>query len=227
MSDADVEALMERVPTVFRTVSREAGYDPGSVNKVVTKFRDAGRRSPPTSAFSRIGPGRPQSAADGNRANRWELPSDHKYFAEKRVAQLVEIRYFLQALSLRGAPPLKYDRATSAFIWLLGHELRPGAYLDPIMVREIDFSAFLNDPKTLTSGHLVPLARGGYHEPNNTYLMLSRSNILQNDLTFSEFLALIDDILIRQADFGILPSPEEVPTHGFLEGTTGDVVESD
>jgi hypothetical protein len=227
MSDTDVDALMERVPVVFRTASREAGFSTASITKIVTKFRDAGRRSPPTSAFSSIGPGRPQSAADGNRANRWELPSDHKYYADKRTAQLVEIKYFLQALSLRGAPSLNYDRATSAFVWLLGHDLRPGQYLDPIMIREIDFAEFLTNARTLTSGHFIPLARGGFHEPANTFLMLARSNTLQNDLTFDEFLALIDDILARQASLGIFPDPGEIPTHGFLESATGQVVEGD
>jgi hypothetical protein len=227
MSDTDVEALMERIPIVFRQCTIGAGYPARKVAAIVTKLRDAGRRSPPTVSFSSIGPGRPQNAADGNRANRWTLPSDHKYYATKRVAQLVEIRYYLQALSLSGAPHLNFDRSVNAFTWLLGHELRPGAYIDPIMLREIDFPAFAANPATLTSGHLIPLNRGGAHAPENTFLMLARSNTLQNDLTFAEFLALIDDILRRQAQLGNLPDPEEIPSHAFLESTPGRAVQSD
>lgn len=226
MSDSDVDALMERAPQVFRELLLAEGVSRSTITRVVTKFRDAGRRSPPTAVYSSIGPGRPQSAADGNRANRWELPSDHKYFAERRTAQLVEVKFYLQALSLRGAPEIEYDRAPSAFMWLLGHYWLPGEYLDPIMRRPIDFDAFMDNPRLLTSGHLFPLARGGYHEPSNAFLMLARSNTLQSDLTFDEFLALIDDILVRQAEIGILPNPDKLPGHAFLETLIGEIESS-
>lgn len=217
MSDLDVDALMERVPALFRQVSTAVGYPKRRVDAIVTKFRDSGRRSAPTQVFSSIGPGRPQNAADGNRANRWTLPSGHKYFASKRDAQLVEIKYFFQALSFEGAPSLADPSVCTAFIWLLGHEIAPNAYLDPIMRRELNFEAFVALPRVVTSGHFVPLARGGRHEPDNTFLMLDRSNTLQNDLKFDEFLALVDDILRRQAEIGILPDPDELPSDEFLE----------
>ncbi len=221
MSDLDVDAIMERVPNLFRAVVAAAGYPRRSVTAIVTKFRDSGRRSAPTALFSSIRPGRPQNAADGNRANRWTLPSDHKYYATKRNAQLVEIKYFLQALSFSDAPVLADASARSAFHWLLGHEVSPGAYLDPIMRRELNFAAFMAKPRSVTSGHFVPLARGGRHEPENTFLMLDRSNTLQNDLKFDEFLALVDDILRRQAEIGIFPDPHELPSDEFLELRTG------
>lgn len=226
MAEADVDALMERTPQLFRALLREAGAYPESrITAVITKFRDAGRRSPPTAVASSRGPGRAKDAADGNRANRWQLPSQHRYYTDKRSAQLVEIRYYLQLLSMLDAPPLRSSRATTAFVWLLGHELRPGEYKDPIMLRDISFTRFLERPRRVTSGHLIPLARGGRHEPDNTFLMLSRANSLQGDLTFDEFLALIDDILTRQADDGVLPDPRKVPAYELLEQAEGTLTE--
>lgn len=225
MTDADVDRLMELVPRLFRAVCRDAGYADDRIEAVVRKFRDAGRRSPPTATASSIGPGLPQNAADGNRANRWDLPSGHRYYAPKREAQLVEIRYYLQALSMLGAPALGSARAATAFVWLLGHELRPGAYKDPIMLRDISFQHFLERPARIQSGHYVPLARDGRHEPDNTYLMLARSNSLQSDLTFDEFLALIDDILARQEAAGVVADSRKVPSDQFLEEAKGTVAE--
>lgn len=218
MSDSDVDALMERMPRLFRSVvSPDVRFTKKQVDAIVTKFRDSGRRSAPTKTFSSIGPGRPQNAADGNRANRWQLPSDHRYFASKRDAQLVEIKYFLQALSFDNASEINSVEFRTAFYWLLDHEVAPGAYLDPIMRRSFDFAAFMSRPRIVTSGHFVPLARGGRHEASNTFLMLDRSNTLQNDLTFDEFLALIDDIVRRQAEIGILPDSNSIPADDFLE----------
>ena len=225
MTDGDVTLLMETIPGVFRGLAREAGYPDVRIRAVTTKLRDAGRRSPPTSVASSIGPGLPQNAADGNRANRWELPSGHRYYADKRDAELVEIRYYLQTLSMFDAPRLQDARAATAFVWLLGHELRPGEYKDPIMLRDIGFRQFLESPRRIQSGHYSPLARGGRHEPENTFLMLARSNSLQSDLTFDEFLALVDDILKRQADTGVFPDSSEMPPDQFLEEAQGTVAE--
>lgn len=223
MTDSDVDALMERIVPAFRGLCTRDQVQKTTANKVITKFRDAGRRSPPTAVFSSVVPGRPQNAADGNRANRWELPSDHKYYSTKRDSQLVEIKYYLQALSFLGAPLILHPDARTAFTWLLGHELTPGAYSDPIMLRTIDFGNFLSQPRLVTSGHLIPLDRGGYHEPRNTFLMLDRSNTLQNNLTFDEFLALISDILRRQSDIGVVPNSDYLPSNEFLEGAVGKV----
>lgn len=225
MTNADVDLLMERVPQLFRLRLREAAYPERRITAVMTKFRDAGRRTPPTAPASSIGPGLPQNAADGNRTNRWELPTDHRYYAPKREAQLVEIRFYLQALSMIGAPAIPHARAATAFLWLLGHELRPGEYKDPITLRNINFDAFVQNPKRVESGHYIPLARGGRHEPENTYLMLSRSNSLQSDLTFTEFLALIADIIARQDAVGVVADANKLPTHAFLEEAEGVVAE--
>ncbi|MCW2767948.1 MAG: hypothetical protein JWO11_3907 [Nocardioides sp.] len=225
MSDADVDLLMERISPMFRQLLTAQGFPTRKVQAVVTKFRDAGRRTPPLEATSSIVPGRPQSGADGNRTDRWLVPTGHRYYANKRDAQLVEIRYYLQALSMLGAPAVPSTRAATAFIWLLGHELKPGEYKDPIMLRDIGFGAFVELPRRVQSGHYVPLARGGRHEPENTFLMLARSNSLQSDLTFDEFLALVDDILARQAAAGIFPDGRELPAHALLEEASGIVAE--
>lgn len=223
MGDADVDALMERVPRLFRLICKEAGYDQKKIQAVITKFRDSGRRSPPRSAFSKKGPGRPKDGKDGNRANRWELQSDHKYYATKRDAQLVEIKYYLQALSFEEAPTVDHPGAAGAFTWLLGHELKSGEYNDPILLRTPNFKVFLQKPRLMTSGHLVPLARGGMHQPGNTYLMLDRANTMQNDLTFDEFMAVIDDILRRQGSESIFPDSKNLPSDQFLEGIASTV----
>lgn len=217
-ADGDVTAVMEVMPPFFRATVIGAGHTKPSVDKVVTKFRDAGRRTPPTKQFSSVGPGRPQNAADGNRTLRWLLPSGHKYFATKRDAELVEIRYYLQALSLDDAPRIEDSQIRNAFWWLLNHEVAPGEYRDPILLRPISFKEFLRNPGTMTSGHFIPLNRGGRHEPSNTFLMLARSNTMQNDLTFDEFLAVIADIQLRQAAIGNVADPSKMPTDQFLEG---------
>jgi hypothetical protein len=55
------------------------------------------------------------------------------------------------------------------------------------------------DARTIQSGHLHPLDRGGKHEPANAFLMLHRSNQLQGNLTVEELIALMDEIVKRHA----------------------------
>lgn len=221
MNDGEVTRLLETCIQTFRLVCKQASVPSRHISGVVAKFRDAGRRSPPTIVFSSVGPGRPQNAADGNRTNRWLLPGDHKFFATKRDAELVEIRFYLQTLSMSGSPLSGPQSLRTAFTWLLGHDLAPGAYVDPIMLIDIEFDEFIEDRRRVESGHYIPLARGGRHLYDNTFLMLKRSNAMQSDLTFDELLALIDDILRRQAALGVLPNAEHLPRHDLIERVPG------
>jgi hypothetical protein len=140
-------------------------------------------------------PGRPQDGQDGNRINRWLLPTDHKFYADEKTATLVEIRYFLQALSMHNAPPVVNSSALNTWRWLLEGPFGTGEYLDPVQLIPIDFQRFFAEPRIVTSGHLVPLDRGGRHEPHNTFLTLKTSNDLQGFLTLDELLNLLDRIL--------------------------------
>lgn len=215
MTDEDVYSLMEVLPKIFTIVCKRDGYNPTAIK---TKLRDAGRRSAPSAAFSKIIAGRPQNGNDGNRQSRWLLPSDDKQYATRRTASLVEIKYYLQVLSMDNAPEIESPDFQNAFHWLTSHRIAPGEYLDPIMVRKFDFAEFAKKPRLVHSGHLVPLARGGKHEPSNTFLMLGRSNTLQGDLTFEELLALIDNILsLQKSVYGVEPSAQNMPTEQFLD----------
>lgn len=195
----DVRSLIQLARSVFRHTALEAGIDKRVVTAILTKFCDAGRRSPPTSAFSSILPGRPQSGSDGNRTKRWLLDKQHKFYAEEIPATLVEVKYILEALSMDRAPRLATDEARDAFIWLIGHEVIPGAYRDPIQLIPISFADFCSDRKLIQSGHIYPLDRGGRHEPGNAFLMLARSNQLQGNNTVSEMISLMRSIADRHA----------------------------
>ncbi len=162
-----------------------------------TKFRDAGRRSPPWRPTSSRVPGRPQDGADGNRRNRWLFKPAHKFYADEITATLVEVRYYLQLLSMNNAPPLPEDSVQESFMWLVDHKVEPSTYLDPIQLIGIDLHEFLEDLRFVQSGHLVPLDRGGKHEPPNSFLMLARSNQLQGNLTLEELLNLMEQILVK------------------------------
>lgn len=165
------------------------------ITRISTKFRDAGRRSPPWRPASQIVPGRPQNGSDGNRQARWNFDPAHKFYASEVNATLVEVKYYLQTLSLEGAPAVSDNRIVGAFEWLLGHEISPGSYLDPIQLIQIKFNDFFSDARILQSGHLVPLDRGGKHLPSNAFLMLQRSNQLQGNLTLEELLNLMEGIV--------------------------------
>ncbi len=136
-------------------------------------------------------PGLPQDGADGNRQTRWLLPEDHKFYADERDATLVELRYFLQALSMRGAPCVVDGDALNSWGWLLEGSFGDGEYLDPVKLIPINFDEFFATPRLVTSGHLVPLDRGGRHQPHNTFLTLKESNDLQGNLTLDELLESI------------------------------------
>jgi len=196
MSPEQARQLIKLMTKVFRKAMVDAGHDKRQVGRITTKFRDAGRRSAPWKPTSSRVPGRPQDGADGNRILRWKLPQGHKFHADEVPATLVEVKYYLQALSLLGAPKLP-DGIGTAFSWLLEHPLQPGAYLDPIQLIPIDMAEVVKDAKTIQSGHLVPLDRGGKHEPKNAFLMLARSNQLQGNLTVSELIELMDEIVTR------------------------------
>jgi hypothetical protein len=195
----DVRRLMELARSTFRFACRTAGIDQRAIGAMLTKFHDAGRRSPPTTAFSSILPGRPQSGSDGNRTRRWLLDVTHKFYADETKATLVEVKYILQALSLADAPGLPDSTIQDDFIWLIGHRISPGEYRDPVQLIPISFTDFCADRRLLQSGHLYPLDRGGRHEPGNTFLMLARSNQLQGNNTLPELLALMTEIAERHA----------------------------
>lgn len=198
ISEDEVRKLITSITSFFRKHLLSAGYKKAEIETVITKFRDAGRRSGPwKQASSRI-PGKPQDGDDGNRRRLWDFETDHKFYANKVDATLVEVKYFLQALSMAGAPPLPIDSIQESFIWLLGHSIEPGIYLDPIQLIPIEFPQFINNPKyrkSIQSGHLIPLKREGRHKPDNTFLMLKRSNQIQGDQTLEELLELMERVV--------------------------------
>jgi len=193
----DVREAIVLVKDVFTTLMLADHHPARGVRALTTKFRDAGRRSPPWRPTSSRVPGRPQDGADGNRITRWLLPKDHKFYAHEISSTLVEVKYYLQALSMKAAPILPNKASSTAFEWLLEHPVEPGRYLDPVQLVDIDIREVVKEPRTIQSGHLVPLDRGGRHEPDNAFLMLKDSNDLQGSLTLDELLALMQRILER------------------------------
>jgi hypothetical protein len=172
-------------------------YSERDIRRLTTKLRDAGRRSAPWKPTSSRVPGRPQDGSDGNRINRWLLPLDHKFYADEKTACLVEIRYYLMALSFKNTPSINNNDFQKSFKWLLPNKIIPDNYLDPIQLISIDMDVIIKDARLIQSGHLFPLDRGGKHEPNNTFLMLARSNQLQGNLSVDELLELMEEIVTR------------------------------
>lgn len=197
ISVEDVRRLISLMGRLFRYHLINAGVDVRQITRITTKFRDAGRRSPPWRPHSNITPGRPQDGADGNRRNRWFFEYDHKFYADEVTATLVEVRYYLQALSMKDAPALPENKIETAFEWLIEHPMRPEEYLDPIQLIPISLLSFIEDPRSIQSGHIIPLDRGGRHKPNNAFLMLQRSNQLQGNLTVDELIELMERIVER------------------------------
>jgi transcriptional regulator with XRE-family HTH domain len=196
ISEIEVRDLISLLTALFKLHLLNSGYEPQAVQALITKFRDAGRRSAPWQPTSKIVPGRPQHGADGNRQSRWLFSSEHKFYANEIDATLVEVKYFLQTLSMAGAPPLPPDSIQESFHWLLGHSVEPGQYLDPIQLIPIQLSSFINDRRSIQSGHLTPLDRGGRHVPSNTFLMLARSNQIQGNQTLDELLKLMERVIL-------------------------------
>jgi len=219
LSVEEIRKLLNDLRKVYREGMVDSGFDPDGVGKLAAKFRDAGRRSAPWRAFSGRIAGRPQDGADGNRINRWLLPPDHKYYADEETATLVEVKYFLQALSMDGAPDLGTDVLTAGFHpWLIENEVRPGAYIEPIQLVPIDLAEIVLDRRRITSGHLVPLDRSGRHEPRNTFLIYSRSNQLQGNMTLNELLSLAHTLTEKHRENGTFPTSLEMPPEGVIHG---------
>ncbi|SKB11659.1 hypothetical protein PL11201_170042 [Planktothrix sp. PCC 11201] len=195
ISTENVNLLYSGVRSLFKNHLLLAGFDQKKIDAISTKFNDSGPRSAPWKPNSSRIPGRPQDGQDGNRINRWELPKDHKFYATEIDAKLVGVKYFLQALSMEGAPLLPPNSIQNSFIWLLGHQVEPGQCLDPIQLEPISFSRFIKYPRSIESGHVIPLDRGGKHIPSNTFLMESQSNRIQNNLTLDELWVWIEKIL--------------------------------
>ena len=180
----------------FRERLRLSGFPAKGVTKLLTKYNDAGPRSAPWRPVSERVPGRPQDGRDGNRINRWELPTDHKFYSTRKNGVLVGIKYILQTLSMDGAPESP-DELSQSCEWLTAHAIGPGHFLDPIQLVGVRLADVIDDPRLITSGHLKPLDRGGRHLPANTSLMLKVSNDLQGNLTIEELLDKIQEILQR------------------------------
>lgn len=197
MTVVEARKLIGIVTALFRELMVNDGHDGRQLTRLTTKFRDAGRRSAPWRPTSSRVPGRPQDGSDGNRINRWLLPPDHKFYADEVTATLVEVRFFFQALSMDNAPDIQNNELQDSLLWLIGHRVEPGIYRDPIQIIPIDINDIVEDARIIQSGHLVPLDRGGRHEPNNAFLMLKTSNSLQGNLTLDELLNLMGQILAR------------------------------
>jgi len=195
----DVRLLIEGARFIFRAALRNQKRPEKQITALLTKFTDAGRRSPPTAVFSKILPGRPQSGSDGNRTRRWLLADSHKFYAAEIPATLVEVKYLLQTLSMANAPALP-KQVWTPYKWLTGHEIRPGHYLDPLQLVPIDLDQFCDNPRLVQSGHIFPLDRGGAHVPENAFLMLARSNQLQGNNTVPEMLQLMKAIVERHKE---------------------------
>ncbi|MDP4114550.1 MAG: hypothetical protein Q8903_00360 [Bacteroidota bacterium] len=199
----EVRELISLITKIFRELLIANNFSARNILRLTTKFRDAGRRSAPWRPTSERVPGRPQDGADGNRILRWLLPTDHKFYATEINATLVEIKYYLQCLSMQNAPFIPNAEFRNAFIWLLGHQVEPGRYLDPIQLLPIDLNGVINDARSIQSGHYNPLDRGGRHIPSNTFLMLARSNQLQGNLTVEELLDVIRGIINRHSQINL------------------------
>ena len=188
ISEQNVRSLITLISSFFKRHLLSAGYEEIKIRAITTKFRDAGRRSAPWKPTSERVPGRPQDGEDGNRRNRWLFPVEHKFYATEIDATLVEIKYFLQALSMEGVPTLPLGSIQNDFSWLVEQSVEPGAYLDPIQLIPIAFEQLINEPRSINSGHLIPLDRGGRHIPSNAFLMLYRSNQIQGNQTLEELI---------------------------------------
>jgi len=197
VSPEDVRQMIKDVTHVFVQSLLGQGRERRQITRLTTKLRDAGRRSPPWMPASSIVPGRPQDGADGNRRRRWLFEESHKWYANEVNATLVEIKYYLQMMSMQQAPDLPSGSIQECFGWLIEHSVEPGRYLDPIQRIEIKLNDVVADARCIQSGHLIPLDRGGRHIPSNAFLMLSRSNQLQGNLTLAELLDLMEAILSR------------------------------
>lgn len=196
-----VRLFIKETSDCFRETLTSAGYDSRDITRLTTKFRDAGRRSPPWKPTSSLVPGRPQDGSDGNRQNRWLFPSDHKFFADEVTATLVEIKYYFQTLSMTNAPSIP-SSASPNVSWMLGHQFGPGTFLDPLQLIEVDFSKLFSDRRYIESGHIVPLDRGGRHNIGNSFLILTTSNRMQGNLTFDELISLMEQIVAKQKAHG-------------------------
>lgn len=205
LSDDQITGAIKMLPMFFRELLVSNGIDKRAAQALSTKFRDAGRRSAPWKAFSSKVAGRPQDGADGNRINRWMLPSDHKQYATEREATLVEISFYMQAMSFTGSPEIPEPTFSDAWSWVLGHPVTPGRYLDPIQLRPISLPKVLESPRMITSGHINPLDRGGKHEIGNVFLVLHRSNQMQGNMTLGEFLLASNEIVEKHRENGTFP----------------------
>ncbi len=200
ISEQGVRELISEITTIFTQSCNDHGYDRRQILRITTKMRDAGRRSPPWKPTSSRVPGRPQDGSDGNRIKRWLMTPDHKFYASEIDATLVEVKYYLQLLSMNDAPALPNNTLQKAFDWLVEHDVTPNSYLDPIQLIPISLKDVMEDARTIQSGHLYPLDRGGKHIPKNAFLMLHRSNQLQGNLTLDELVALMNEIVKRHAN---------------------------
>ena len=193
----EARELISLTKQLFENFMLAAGHDKRQIIRLTTKFRDAGRRSAPWEKASSKVLGIPQDGADGNRINRWLMDKNHKFYADEITATLVEVKYYYQALSMRNAPSLNHQELQESMVWLVGHKIEPDIYLDPIQLIPIDLNEIIQNARLIQSGHLLPLDRGGRHEPKNAFLMLKVSNALQGNLTLEELLTLMEQIVNR------------------------------
>jgi len=194
-SDDDAYEILMKVRKLFKSILLQARIDETVLKSILTKFTDSGRRSAPWRDGSETGHRRPQDGADGNRQNRWLFDPAHEYYATKSMGSLVEIRFILQTLCMQNAPQLPSDTLKDSFNGILGHELLPGKFLEPLTKESPDFNEFVNDRRYIESGHVIPHARDGRHNYNNATLMLRDSNRQQADFTIDECVEKMKRIL--------------------------------
>ena len=73
------------------------------------------------------------------------------------------------------SPQVEHVERLSTWEWLSEGPIGAGDYLDPVQLCPINYLDFFNNPRLVTSGHFIPLDRGGRHIPSNTFLTLKIS----------------------------------------------------
>jgi hypothetical protein len=144
-----------------------------------------------------------------NRQSRWAINQASPQYASESDSRIIFIILCAMMFEFENAPPLGKE-ARILFESYLGKTIKPGGYLDALLLEKLDYSKLRDDCLSPQHGygiyhigHQDP-TRSPRHVPDNVAWRTSRSNLIQGNMTLREARIYLVKLIGRYFELGEL-----------------------
>jgi hypothetical protein len=144
-----------------------------------------------------------------NRQSRWAINQASPQYASESDSRIIFIILCAMMFEFENAPPLGKE-ARILFESYLGKTIKPGGYLDALLLEKLDYNKLRDDCLSPQHGygiyhigHQDP-TRSPRHVPDNVAWRTSRSNLIQGNMTLREARIYLVKLIGRYFELGEL-----------------------